>query len=225
MTYPPADMDITIRQERPADHRETELVLREAFWNIYSPGCTEHWLMHLMRDSGDFVKELALLAVADDRIIGAVAALRSCILADSGQRHEVLTLGPIGVLPSFQRRGAGKMLIESFLKIASAEGFRAVLLCGDPAYYGERGFSPAEKFGIRNSDDRYFAGLMACPLYENALEDSSGRYLENQLYVVDEAGALAFDAGFPFKERIAGTPSQLRFRELLASMTPEEIVR
>ena len=209
-------MDIQIRLERPTDYRETEHVVREAFWNHYSPGCTEHYLLHIMRRSPNFVPELDFVAVADGQIIGSVVFMKSYILGDNGNRYEVLSLGPIAVLPAFQRKGVGRKLIEHARNVATAMGYRAILLCGDPLYYTKVGFTAAEQFGIRTSGNKYMAALHVCPLYANALKNAAGRYFEDEIYNVDEAAVQAFDAQFPPKERIGGTPTQRRFLEVVA---------
>lgn len=209
-------MDIQIRREQPADYREAERVTREAFWNYYSPGCTEHYLLHIMRNSPSFIPELDFVAVTDGKIIGSVIFMKSFILGDDGHRHEVLSLGPIAVLPAFQRQGVGRKLIEHARAAAQEAGYRAILLCGDPAYYSKNGFTAAEQFGIRTSDNKYFVALQACPLYTDALKGVAGRYFEDEIYQVDEAAAMAFDAGFPQKERRSDTPTQRRFEKIAA---------
>ena len=209
-------MDIQIRREQSADYREAERVTREAFWNYYSPGCTEHYLLHIMRDSPSFIPELDFVAVTDGKIIGSVIFMKSFILGDDGHRHEVLSLGPIAVLPAFQRQGVGRKLIEHARAAAQEAGYRAILLCGDPAYYSKNGFTAAEQFGIRTSDNKYFVALQACPLYTDALKGVAGRYFEDEIYQVDEAAAMAFDAGFPPKERRSDTPTQRRFEKIAA---------
>lgn len=207
---------LLIRPEQPADYRETELVVREAFWNYYAPGCTEHFLLHTMRNSPGFVPGLDFVATAGGKIIGSVVSQKAFIAGDDGKRHDVLTLGPIAVLPAFQRKGVGRMLIDHARTAAAAQGHRAILLCGDPAYYSKVGFTAAERFGIRTAENKYFAALHACPLYPDALEGAAGRYSEDDIYLVDEAAASAFDKQFPPKERLSGTPTQLRFKEILA---------
>lgn len=209
-------MDIQIRLEQFSDYRETEQITREAFWNYYSPGCTEHYLLHVMRDSPNFISELDFVAVADGRIVGSVVFMKSFILGDDGKRYGVLSLGPIAVLPAFQRKGVGRMLIEHARNTAREAGYRAILLCGDPKFYGKVGFTAAEDFGIRTSENKYFAALHVCPLYEDALKNVAGRYFEDNIYEVDEAAAMAFDANFPPKERLVGTPTQQRFKEVFA---------
>ena len=210
------DMDICIRQEQPADYREVEEMVREAFWNQYAPGCMEHYLLHVMRGSPAFVPELDLVAVADGRVVGLVACMKGCIVGDDGLRHEVLTLGPIAVRPACQRQGVGRRLIDRVRATAASQGYRAVLLCGDPLYYLRVGFVAAERHDIRTADNVYLAALHVCPLHEGALRGLAGRYIEDEVYSVDEAEAEAFDRQFPPKERLAGTPSQLRFAEVCA---------
>ena len=208
--------DLRIRSEQPADYRQSEQVMREAFWNHYSPGCTEHYLLHIMRGSPNFVPALDFVAVMEGKIVGAVVFQKAFILGDNGNRYDVLSMGPIAVLPPFQRKGVGRMLIEHARAAAAARGYRAILLCGEPKYYLKVGFTAAEHFGIRTSENRYFAALHACPLYEDALKNAAGRYFEDEIYLVDEAEATAFDSQFPAKDLVADTPAQLRFREVFA---------
>lgn len=209
-------MDIKMRLEQPADYRRTENLMREAFWNYYSPGCSEHYLLHVMRDSPNFVPELDFVAESGGEIIGTVAFMKSFILGDDGNRHEVLSLGPIAVLPSFQRQGVGRMLIDHARTAAMEKGYDAILLCGAPKYYRKVGFTEAEHYGIRTSENKYFAALHACPLHENALQGLAGRYFEDEIYSVDEAKAAIFDKQFPPKQLIADTPTQRRFKEVFA---------
>ena len=195
-------MDITIRLEQPADYREAETVTREAFWNCYSPGCMEHYLLHVMRRSPRFVRELDFVAVADGKIVGSVVFMKAMIMGDDGNRHEVLTLGPIAVLPAFQRKGIGRMLIEHARTEACRQGYRAMLLCGDPLYYQRVGFTAAEDFGIRTSDNKYLAALQVCPLYDHALQGLAGRYFEDETYAVDEAEATALGRSYGIRPAV-----------------------
>ena len=212
--------ELVIRREQPADYATVEQVVREAFWNVYTPACTEHYLLHIMRDHPAFVPELDMLALVGEKIAGSVVYMRSFILACNGIRYETLTLGPIAVLPEYQRQGVGRSLISQSRELARRMGFRAILLCGDPDYYLRRGFVPAETYGICNSEGLYMEGLHACELYEGALADAEGRYHEDAIYDADEAAARAFDRQFPPKEIVVGTPSQRRFAEVVASVSP-----
>lgn len=213
---------IEIRRETPADYRETESVTREAFWNQFAPGCCEHYLLHVMRDSKDFVPELDFVAVSEGKIIGNVVYAKGTVIGDDEKEYEVLTLGPISVLPEYQGRGVGKELIAYSRKVAEAMGFRAVFLCGDPAYYTKAGFVPAKHFRIRTEDNMYAEALQVFELQEKALFGITGRYIESSDYQIDEQAVGAFDKLFPLKEAKAGTPSQKRFEEICTLRVPYE---
>lgn len=210
------DMEIELRAERISDYKETESATREAFWNYYAPGCYEHYLLHIMRDSPCFVKELDFVAVVDGTIVGNVVYTKSFIEADNGNKYEVLTLGPLSVLPGFRRRGIARMLIGHTRELAAQMGFRAIVLCGDPLFYSRVGFMPAEDFGIRTAGNTYLCALQVCPLYEGALDGLRGRYFEDEVYDINPDEASRFDSGFPYKPMVTGTPTQKRFQELVA---------
>lgn len=208
-------MDIELRREQSSDYSETENVTREAFWNHYSPACSEHYLLHIMRDCPAFVPELDVVAVCDGKMVGNVVYMKSVIRADNGNSYEVLSLGPISVLPEYQRKGIGGRMIEYTRDIARRMGFAAILLCGDPDYYSRQGFLSAETFGIRTEDNMYADALQVCPLSERAMSGMKGRYVEDSIYQIDESAASDFDKHFPPKEIIVGTPSQKRFDEIV----------
>lgn len=204
--------DLQIRREQPADYRATEQMVREAFWNLYSPGCAEHYLLHLMRGSRHFVPELDHVATAGGRIVGAVVCQKAFIMGDDGNRYDVLSLGPIAVLPSCQHQGIGRMLLRHAIATAAGRGFRAILLCGEPEFYAKVGFVPAKRFGIRTAQGKYFAALHARPLYAGTLKDAAGRYFEDDIYFVDEAEAAAFFPPVPAQKahRRDAHPAALR---------------
>ena len=210
------DFGLTIRQEKPDDYREVENLTREAFWNVYAPGCTEHYLLHRLRNSPDFIPELDVVAVYGGQIVGNVVCVRSHIEGEDGKHREVLTLGPISVLPVFQRRGIGRKMTGYITDVAGRMGYRAILLCGDPLLYVRYGFEPAGKYGIMTSDGRISHALQIYPLNGTDISDYSGMYFESSAYDMDIVQAEEFDLGFPAKEKLSDTPSQLRFKELLA---------
>ncbi len=209
-------MKIELRPERPADYRQTENVTREAFWNHFVPGCSEHYLLHVLRGTSAFVPRLDVVALLDGRVVGNAVCLKSSLKTDDGKEYEVLTLGPISVLPQYQRKGIGGRMIEYLKTEARNMGFRAILLCGDPDYYLRQGFVTAERLGIRTSNDMYVTALHVCELYEGALKGIEGRYFEDAAYEIDETAAARFDRTFPHKELVSGTPSQKRFEQIVA---------
>lgn len=211
---------IELRQEVPDDYFETENVIREAFWNHYTPACDDHYLVHIMRGCPAYIPELAVVAVDGERIVGSTMSLRSYIAGDDGGHYEVLSLGPIGVLPEYQGKGVGGMLIARTKEIAGRLGFRAILLCGDPDYYTRQGFVPAERYGIRNSENMYADALQACGLYEGALKGVQGCYHEDEIYHVEEELVREYDRLFPEKEIVRGTAMQKRFEEMAARVRP-----
>lgn len=134
----------------------------------------------------------------------------------------MLCLGPLSVLPDYQRQGIGGRLIGRIREAARGMGFRAVLLYGDPDYYLFQGFVPAEVSGIRTADDMYAMALHVCELYDGALEGIAGRFVEDAVFEVDETAAGVFDRAFPAREKVAGTPSQQRFGVIVSARRPKE---
>lgn len=211
---------IRIALETEAERFAVENVMREAFWNYYSPACTEHYLVHVMRNCAAFVPELSLAAHDGDKIVGGAMCVRARIDGDDGVRREVLTIGPIAVLPEYQNRGIGAALIERTAEIARGMGFRAILLCGDPDYYARRGFVPAESFGIRNAENMYADALHARELYGGALAGAAGIYFEDEIYNIDETLAAEYDKLFPPKEAVGGTETQKKFETMVKRVRP-----
>ena len=207
--------DIIIRNETPDDYRKVENITREAFWNVYEPGCLEHYLLNKMRLSPDFIPELDIVAEFEGQIVGNAACAKSHIEGDDNRRHPTITLGPISVLPAFQHKGIGRRMIGHITDAAGRMGYEAIVLCGDPLLYSGYGFVAAERYGIRTSDNKFFPALHVYPLNGTDLTTCSGRYIESSIYETDPEQAESFDRYFPAKEKIADTPTQLRFREIM----------
>ena len=214
------DCMIELRQERPEDYFETENVIREAFWNRYTPACNDHYLIHVMRECGTFVPELDLVAVDGEKIVGNSMCLKSYIDGDDGRRYEVLSLGPIGVLPEYQKKGIGGMLLAKTKEIAKRMGFQGILLCGDPDYYTNQGFVPAERYEIRNAENMYADALHACELCERAFAEVKGCYFEDEIYNVDDVLVREYDKLFPQKEVVCGNAMQKKFEMMVERVRP-----
>ena len=211
---------VTLRREEPADYREVESLIREAFWNHYTPGCSEHYLAHILRDSPAFVPELDILAEADGKIVGHILYSQGRILLDAGGELPVLSFGPIAVLPSCQGQGVGGQLIQHTLALAREAGKNAVLIYGDPVYYSRFGFKPAEAYGIGTADNRYLPSLQAYELQPGALKNARGRFAEASEFAAEPTDVEAFDTQFPPKEKVSDTPSQQRFLTLIRQGRP-----
>ena len=100
--------DYTIRLERTEDYREVENLVRESFWNVYRPGCSEHYVIHVLRDDPAFIKELDFVMEQDGRLIGQNMFMKTIIEADDGRIVPVLTMGPIGIRRSSSARAMEK---------------------------------------------------------------------------------------------------------------------
>lgn len=197
--------DYTIRLERSEEHRDVEDLVREAFWNVYRPGCSEHYVIHVLRDDPAFVKELDFVMEQDGRLIGQNMFMKTVIEADDGRVVPVLTMGPIGILPELKRQGYGKALLDYSLEKATELGFGAVLFEGNIDFYGKSGFDYADRFGIRYHDlpeDADASFFLCKELVPGYLDEVTGVYQTPQGYYVDDADVDAFDKAFPPKEKL-----------------------
>ena len=197
--------DYTIRLEKEADHRAVENLVRDSFWNVYRPGCSEHYVIHVLRNDPAFVKELDFVLEQDGKLIGQNMFMRTVINADDGRVIPVLTMGPIGIMPEVKRQGYGKKLLDYSLEKAAAMGFGAVLFEGNIGFYGHSGFDYARNFGIRyhdlpeGADDSFFLCKELIPGY---LDGITGVYQTPMGYYVDDADVEEFDKGFPLREKL-----------------------
>ena len=197
--------DYTIRLEKAEDYREVENLVRESFWNVYRPGCSEHYVIHVLRDDPAFVKELDFVMEQNGVLIGQNMFMRTVINADDGRVIPVLTMGPIGITPELKRKGYGKKLLDYSLEKAAAMGFGAVLFEGNIGFYGHSGFTYARSFGIRyhdlpeGADDSFF---LCKELIPGFLDGITGVYQTPQGYYVDDADVEKFDKAFPHKEKL-----------------------
>jgi putative acetyltransferase len=209
-------MDLMIRKESKEDYRTVEELTREAFWNVHFPGCNEHYCVLRMRGSPDFIPELDLVAELNGRIVGNILYTHAKIINNAGKTQKVICFGPISVLPSYQSQGVGSALIEYSLEKAQSLGYTAVCIYGDPRYYCRFGFRCAEKYDISNSEGKFAVALMTLELRPGALRGVSGRFVESDVFSVDEDAFQKYESTFPHKEK-AVTESQAVFK-VLASL-------
>ncbi|AOZ95971.1 GNAT family N-acetyltransferase [Butyrivibrio hungatei] len=197
--------DYTIRKEKKEEYREVENLVRESFWNVYRPGCSEHFVIHVLRDDPAFVKELDFVMEKDGKLIGQNMFMKTIINADDGRTIDVLTMGPIGIIPELKRKGYGKAILDYSLEKATAMGFGAVLFEGNIGFYSHCGFDYASKFGIRyhdlpeDADSSFFLCKELIPGY---LDGITGVYQTPKGYYVDDTDVEEFDKNFPPKEKL-----------------------
>ena len=206
-------MNLIIRNKHKNEYREVEELTREAFWNLYVPGCNEHFVLHNMRGSKDFIRHLDFVAELDGKIIGNIVYTRGNVINSEGKPYEVLSFGPVSVLPAYQRQGAGSALIKYSLDKAASMGFTAVLIYGDPRYYSRFGFRCAEKYSITTSEGKFAVALLALELIQGSLWEVQGRFVESEVYRVDEESFQQYESTFPPKEKEV-TESQAEFKIL-----------
>ncbi len=195
----------TIRLERKEDHRAVENLIRESFWNVYRPGCSEHYVMHVLRDDPAFIRELDFVMEQDGKLIGQNMFMKTIIQADDGKTVPVLTMGPICITPELKRKGYGKAILDYSLEKAAEMGFGAVLFEGNIAFYGKSGFDYSSKFGIRYHDlpEGADASFFLCrELIPGYLDDVTGVYQTPQGYYVKDEDVEEFDRQFPPKEKL-----------------------
>lgn len=203
--------NIIIRLEKKEEYRQVENMVRESFWNVYRPGCLEHYVLNQLRDDPAFVKELDFVMEKDGRLIGQNMFMRANIKADGGRDIPIMAMGPICITPELKRKGYGKILLDYSLEKAKELGCGAVCFEGNIDFYGKSGFTTADKFGIRyhglpeGEDAPFFLCKELIPGY---LDGITGEYAPPQGYFVDEAEAEAFDKEFPTKEKLK-LPGQL----------------
>ena len=198
-------MNYIIRPERKDDYETVENLVRESFWNVYRPGCSEHYVIHVLRGDPAFVGELDFVMEQDGKIIGQNMFMRTVIDVDDGREIPILTMGPICITPELKRKGYGKALLDYSLERAAEQGFGAVLFEGNIGFYGKCGFDYARNFGIRyhdlpdGADDSFFLCKELIPGY---LDGITGVYQTPKGYYVDDADVEAFDKQFPEKEKL-----------------------
>lgn len=203
-------MEYIIRIERPQDYKAVETLTREAFWNLYVPGCNEHYLLHRLRSSPGFLPELSLVAEWEGAVLGHIAFTRGRLVREGDSPLEVFSFGPLSVWPRLQGKGIGGALVRRGLKDAREMGCTAVCIYGDPRYYSRFGFRCAEKYDIRTADGKFAAALLALELVPGVLSQGAGRFVEDPAFDVDMSDFDVYDSGFEPKERLE-TESQRVF--------------
>ncbi|NBI78014.1 N-acetyltransferase [Anaerotruncus colihominis] len=201
---------ILIRNERETDYQRVEEITRKAFWNLYIPGCVEHYLAHVMRGHADFLPELDFVVEIGGQVIGNIMYTKAKLMDESGQEKGILTFGPVSILPAYQRKGYGKRMMEHSFERAVALGYDTIVIFGNPGNYVGRGFKSCKKYNICMEDGTFPAAMMAKELKPGALDGRKWVYHGSPAMHIDEAQAQQFDAALEYMEKKV-QPSQEEF--------------
>lgn len=199
-----------IRNEQIKDMREVEELTRKAFWNLNVPGCSEHYLVHIMRNHPDFIPELNFVLEENNMIIGNVMYTKAKLMDENGYEKQILTFGPVSVLPEYQRMGYGKLLLEYSFEKAKELGYDTIVIFGNPDNYVSRGFKSCKKYNVCIKNDYYPAAMLVKELKEGCLEGKKWCYKESDVYDIDDKEVEQFDSDFEEMEK-KYKPSQEEF--------------
>ncbi len=214
-------MNIAIRYEQPKDYNIVEQITREAFWNLYCPGCNEHFIVHSLRKHTDFIPKLSFVIELDGEVVGSIFYSHSKVVDGDGNEYKTITFGPVSILPNLQRKGLGRALITHSINEAQNEaqkqGYAAIIIGGYPYHYNPYGFEGAKKYGISLPDGNYYTGIMALPLFDGALDEVSGCVYFSKAMEVNDNEVEEFDKKFPRKEKEV-TKSQAEFERAVSEI-------
>ena len=169
--------NLIIRQEKPEDYKETELMAMRSFWNKYWPGATEHFLIRIIRESKDYVPQISRIAELDGKIVGAVYYTKAWIV-DGDLKHEIVTFGPLAVEPTLEGNDIGGALMRETIELARKAGIAGIALMGEPNYYPRFGFERGAKYGLTDAEGNTFDALMVLPLNDD-FKTIKGKLIES----------------------------------------------
>lgn len=201
---------IIIRNEVESDYKTVEQITRTAFWNLYIPGCSEHYLVHIMRTHKDFLSELDLVIEVNQQVIGNIMYTKATLIDENGIEKNILTFGPFCILPEYQKKGYGKKLIEHSFHKAVELGYDVIVIFGSPYNYVKRGFKSCRKFNICVENDTYPSAMMVKELAPGVLDGRKWIYHPSPVYEFDPQAAQLFDDGLEKLEK-KYQPSQEEF--------------
>ena len=183
------------------DYSATETMTREAFWNLYRPGSVEHLILHNLRNSTNYIHDLDLVALVDNEVVGHIISTKAKVVDVHNTEHEILCVGPLSVLPTFQKKGIGSALMNHSILVAKKLGFTGMILFGNPDYYHRFGFRNAQEYGITTKEGQNFEPFMALELQTNGLMYNNGMFIEDSAFEIQPEDIEAFDKNFPYMEK------------------------
>jgi putative acetyltransferase len=194
-------MNINIRLETKGDYLEVEELTRESFWNLYTPGCDEHYLCHILRDHDDFIEELDYVAELDGKIIASIMYTKSFLFSDDHNKEQIVSFGPICVHPEYQRKGIGTALIQKTKMLIEKMNIPAIVIYGDPHNYCKHGFRNGIDYQVSNIDGEYPLGLLVLELQPGFFGQKKWKAKQSDVFQFDHEEALEYDKKFKYKEK------------------------
>ena len=157
---------MNIRKEQPEDIAVIRGLNIEAFGRPQEAN-----LIEMLRTNGGIL--LSLVAANEDQIVGHI--LYSPVTAGSGEKKIAgAGLGPMAVLPEYQRRGIGAKLIEFGTTRLKQSGCPFIVVLGHAEYYPRFGFRPASEYGLKCEWNVPDSAFMAVVLDESKIRGLSG---------------------------------------------------
>lgn len=208
---------IIIRAEKPNDYHKVEEITRQAFWNLYCPAATEHYIVHKIRQHNDYIPELSFVIEKDNEVVGSIFYTHSKVVSHGGDVIKTITFGPVSIKPELHRQGLGRKLITHSINEAKRLGYRAIIIGGFTYHYYPYGFVGAKKYGISMPDGKFYTGIMALPLYNGALDNSDGVHYYSEVMDEGENMPQEYDDRFPYLEKLI-LPQQEKFRKAAAEI-------
>lgn len=195
-------MKIPIQKTTKKDFFQTENLTRESFWNLYKPGCVEHLILHNIRNSENYISNLDLIAIFENEIVGHIISTKAKVVDSLNHEYEILCVGPLSVLPKFQKQGIGSKLLNESILIAKESGYLGMILFGNPEYYHRFGFINANNYNITTKDGQNFEPFLALELQNNGLANVRGRFFEDDAFEIHSEDLSEFEKKFPYKEKL-----------------------
>jgi predicted N-acetyltransferase YhbS len=195
-------MEVNIRPETENDYFEVEKLTRETFWNLYVPGCDEHYLCHIIRSHQDYISDLDYIAEIDGTIVGSIMYTKSWLIDENDEKTEVVSFGPLCVHPKYQRRGIGTKLIEKTKAIIKQKGIPAIVIYGDPHNYCKHGFKNGIDYNVSNMDGEFPLGLLVLELEKGFFGNKNWKIKQSDVFTFDQNAVTEFDKKFEEKEKL-----------------------
>ena len=214
------EQNIIIRREEQKDYDLVEKLTRQAFYNLYVEGCVEHYLVHVMREHEDFIPELDFVLERNGHVIGNIMYTKAKLVDENGIEKEILTFGPVSILPDYQRMGYGKMLMEHSFQAAMQLGYDVIVIFGSPSNYVSRGFKSCKKYGVCVENGKYPAAMIVKELCPHVLDGHKWMYHDSPVMAISEEEAERYDATLePMEKKYL--PSQDEFYIMSHSFVEE----